>query len=928
MEGKNEDKHNTFSEFSSKFLPSKIDLVVAFVIVFIALRVTILKPGYIDYADIGWALDPRLISESTLVYVPSLFIKGSFVSLFSLTRDFISWPYLIFSFSTNNIQIVEKTYTFYGLFLFLVICYIFAKFFLVSFTNITGKTLTITHYNVLKHSLALFAFSNLFAINFIVDGGFFSVDLIMIFISIEMIAAITFKKNSYYLALVGILLSLTILLDPDFYIISVISILIVLLVFVKRLTLTTAVKRLAYPIIVSLPVIIFLQWTLTYAYAVPGSTTEQFYRSLNSVYFNGGNHVWWLSIVLLGFAWSIITYGPPSIMYLGNKISTTPGILGPTQILLPHGPLTTLWLLAIYSIPVVAFFSLAFKGTRKYAFPVATLSIIGILLSIYGDFPILYKLMVRISEMPIVGQSIATAFSLPDHFLIIVASTYLVLFPMTLFNLFLKEEELASSVVSKFRATFHFFNFKLVISQSPRNRPKFISLVRKKKGNLITFSIILVISLMLLANWQAFDGSFFPARADNSYRSGNGVPNVGSFTPYNIPDSYLEAYYYIDSQEGKFNVYWPIGLSDPPAREISLPEFPFLGEHNLTFAVAPYLAAHSVRYVTVYNLKNFTQPLFWPVGSISAEFLMWFGIPSYNGTLSFLNDSQGLKIALHNGGVFVYQVNGVNSLYYNSTLLLSNASLQTRPYLYAIFKEIGFNVSFASYDNIGHSYGINTTSDSVDILSPSFLKANALFNGSTVIGNSTSRGNDNTSEITNGRHMFLPNFVSSTGMVKIDPFSQSLNTSQGQRIELLLGNFTGTAYLCLKGTGIVENSSVNSPTKYVVMITTFSKSISFNGNFSITYVVISNEHSLDEMSGSYVVYNGGVIKSLRLITTTGDYYPYSTTDGSGLYLNVSGLNFSVSTHILLYVQVIYYLILGYLLFVAIYFFKRGKNEKK
>ena len=62
MEGKIENKLNTFSEFLRKFLPSKIDLVVAFVVVFIALRVTILKPGYIDYADIGWALDPRLVS--------------------------------------------------------------------------------------------------------------------------------------------------------------------------------------------------------------------------------------------------------------------------------------------------------------------------------------------------------------------------------------------------------------------------------------------------------------------------------------------------------------------------------------------------------------------------------------------------------------------------------------------------------------------------------------------------------------------------------------------------------------------------------------------------------------------------------------------------------------------------------------------------
>ena len=68
-------KLNAFLIFAKKFLPSKIDLVIAFVIVFLALRVTILTPGYIGYADIGFPLDPHLY-DGSISYVPSFFVNG------------------------------------------------------------------------------------------------------------------------------------------------------------------------------------------------------------------------------------------------------------------------------------------------------------------------------------------------------------------------------------------------------------------------------------------------------------------------------------------------------------------------------------------------------------------------------------------------------------------------------------------------------------------------------------------------------------------------------------------------------------------------------------------------------------------------------------------------------------------------------------
>lgn len=912
--------------FWLRYLPSKTDFVVGFFFVFLALRVTLLTPGYIDYADIGWALDPHLIAQSTLAYVPSLFVRGSFVSLFSLTRDFISWPYLIFSNLTDNMQLVERMYMFYGLYLFIILCYVFAKFFLNQFMSLSKWTLTNSHFIILKHSLALFAFSNLLAINYVVDGGFFSVDLIMIFISIEVIAAISIRNNASYVALVGALLSLTVLIDPDYYIISLIAVLVILLVSFKRLRINNVLKRFFYPVAVSIPIIIFIQFTLTFAYAVPGNSVQQFYRGLSSVYFSPGNHVWWLSIVLLGYAWSIITYGPPSVMFLGNKISWTSSILGPTQILLPPGLLTVAWLVAIYSIPVVSFFSLAFNNTRKYVIPAVIVSGIGILLSIYGSFPFFYNFLVKLSGLPLLGQSISTTFSLPDHFLILVASSYLVLFPATLFNLLRKAEEMRKPFLSKFKSTVHFLNLKVEIRRMHKRTVKLSSQAGTRRGSMLTVLVIIIIFLMLLADWQAFDGSYYPARADNSLRYGNGVPNAGSFSPYNISNSYLEAYYYIVSQEGNFNVYWPIGLSDPPAREISLPGFPYLGEHNLTFAVAPYLEAHSVKYVAVYDLKNLTQPLFWPVSSIPGEFLLWFGIPTYNGTLRFLNESPGLTVVLHNKEIYLYQVNDVNGLYYNSTLLLSNTTSQAQPYLYAIFKSMGFNVSFTSAIDLGNTYGLNSTSNEIDILSPSFI---AHYTGVQLTSSENNVSTLNEVDKTNfskANNASKSDPVSASKLLEIDPFSGYLNLSSGKSIVLDLRSIVGTAYVEIKGIGSIDNSSVNTSGYYVPIAIKFDGEISFSGNISIAYVVLSINTSLLGKAGSYVVYNGGVIESLYLTTSKAIFYPSSTSDGSGLYINVTGSNFSVNSSVLIYVQFIYYLLLGYLVAVTIYLYQRGKNE--
>lgn len=717
---------NTGKKIVKEYFPSLTDLIVILVMVILALRITLSTPGYLGYADVGWPLSARLYGN--IAYVPSLFIGGSLVSLFSLTRDFISWPPLLISLFTNNMQIIERAYYFYGLYLFGIGCYIFAKFFVKTITLRTERPLRRVNKEIIVHSAALFAFSNLVAINYIVDGGFFSDDLILLFISIEILAIWAFYSDVRYSVLTGVLLSLTIFLDPDYYIISIITIFLVLFISMGRRSIFRAIKRFLYAIIISLPSLMLVQFALS-DLASPESSIA-FYRSLSSVYFNGSNHIWWLSVALLGHAWSIITFGPPSIMLLGNHISTTPGILFPTQILLPGGIITDLWLFAIFSIPFVAFASLIFKPTRRFSIPTLFLVIVGIILSVYGTVPALFNMVSIVTTTPYIGESIATSFSLPGHFLIIVASGYLILFPMTLYNLLLQHEGRDRIKYSRIKYTINFLNYRSTIWKIPTkiSTPKIRNNIRKHKFLAIT--VIVIVILMIFADWQAFDGSFYPARADNSYHINNGVPNAGSFSPYGVPNSYMKGYDYILNQTGSFNVYWPIGLSNPPTMHpISLPGFPYLGSHFLTHSVSPYLLSHDVRFVVVYDMNNFTQPLFSPANNIHDLFYMYFGHYTFTGTLNFLNRSAGLNIAFRDSTLYIYKVKAVSSLFYQSSVLLRNSSSQDFPYVYSLFQNLGINVSTTNQNSYGNSFGINTDSNAINVVSPSFLDRNVNITG-------------------------------------------------------------------------------------------------------------------------------------------------------------------------------------------------------
>ena len=74
---------NVSKRILKEYFPSPLDLVILFLMVVLALRVTLFTPGYLSYADVGWPLSPNLYGS--IVYVPSLFVEGTTVSIFSFT---------------------------------------------------------------------------------------------------------------------------------------------------------------------------------------------------------------------------------------------------------------------------------------------------------------------------------------------------------------------------------------------------------------------------------------------------------------------------------------------------------------------------------------------------------------------------------------------------------------------------------------------------------------------------------------------------------------------------------------------------------------------------------------------------------------------------------------------------------------------------
>ncbi|MHB1812525.1 MAG: hypothetical protein ACYCPR_08975 [Thermoplasmataceae archaeon] len=616
------------------------------------------------------------------------------------TNDVVSWPWLILRNIFNTNIEVEKSLIIYTFVLLLVLCYLFSDLLIKFLENRTDVKLNFYKREFLSLFIVIIVFSNFTMMNYTVDGGTFSDSIIFVLIAIEILLAISPGSNLKYSLIIGALFSLSLFLDPDYFLLSVLAVLIVMLTS-KIIYKTPILERFSISLLLSLPTLVYLFFLL--GITSPSLGGVAYSRPFNLAYFlDYSAHMSpWRSLMLIGHNWSTLTFAPPSILFFKGSISEI-SYLGsaPPQVLLPSGIVTPLWIVCIATIPMLAFASLYFRRTRVITIPVvaALLTFFAVTQFHYSSY--LVDLLLRFSLLPIVGSYIGTTIGLPGHFMDVMAITYVILVPTFLFNIMAKGE-----MYEKIRRKKE-FNFK-------KSKLRFwYNAIHKNKKTIL---VILVFAVVIFADWQAFNGSYYPSRSFGGALPGNGIPDYAPYSPFNFPNGTQTAYNFLASQNDAFNQYWPTGPAVPSPQPHQAPSAvqsgaEYLFSNHLINDGITFLRANNVSFVTVENES-------------ASNLINTWGETSYSSVVSDLVSTGQFSYALNATNITILKLYHPSPIVEsNSYLFSSNSFSDNRATLYSVLPSL----LKANFSLLSNSFGypsidMNNLNSSVNVLSPTYL---------------------------------------------------------------------------------------------------------------------------------------------------------------------------------------------------------------
>ena len=558
--------------------------------------------------------------------------------------------------------------------------------------------------------VALIGFANFEALNLNADGGTYSDGLIAIFICIAILLLIGYDRKNSILAN-GVLLGVTALLDPDYFFFFALSTAIVsLTIGISERKISSRMLGWLYSLFISLPVVIFLFY-FSSVISAPGNSLA-FYRPLSDAISGSMNLYPLYTIALFGHLWSTMTFAPPNILLYQSRVSSIPTLLYPAQILLPPGTTTFFWWVCIYSIPFFSFVSLIFKQSRRVVVPVVVVAIASLSLMQYVHFRFVYNALLFLSNIP--ESPVGTIFAFPGHLLILLESAYVLLLPVTFFNILfylkIKDKRQLST------GTIH--------SEKPVANVKLNSRVlhgfnNVHKAKVINHIIIIISFFMVFAvifsGWQAFDGSFYPSRALPPYVGGNNVPNDGAYTPF-FPSNYTLQIYDTIEANPALNVYWPQGYWPTLRGEFSYwlssgPQIPYLMQNGLLSDIVPYLQSLSIKYVVLQQSNNIT----------TNQIENSWGVSTFSQALNLLNNTPGLVLTKELPNIYLYTVSNVSSLITTASIALNfNGTSSDAIPLYSIFDSLSYPPAI-TYKGVGVPLSLNSFKGKIDVLTPSYI---------------------------------------------------------------------------------------------------------------------------------------------------------------------------------------------------------------
>lgn len=663
----------------------------------------LLGNGLFVYRDWTWPLSNDLTPVSN--FSPSI-IRNSGVDPLGFVRIFVTWPIAVIDHLTANPTIAEKAYVLYFFSIFAILFFILAECLLQTLDTIRGRIVGLANRELYVLTVVFFCFVNLWSLEQLSDLYFtYVIEFALITISV----ALAISEASWVrTALVpGALLALCVFLDPDLYPYGLLSIAAVTLFgsIVRSRSfrdLPKALGRIAAVVIVTLPALA----TMIFTFDISTGTNL---RPLYSFQASTGNLSLTNAIRLMGYWWSTIAYSPPSIVTTSGPSSQLNSLGSPTYMLLPSGSLTFLWLATTWVTPVLAIGVAIFSQPRKLSLPVGAVSVLGLLFTQPSIFPYPYLLATRLAGTPLIGGALVTFLAIPDHALISVAVSYTILLGIGVHS------TLTNDVLGRLARALRLPRRAWGVDPGG---------VRIRQRSLLAALLI----LLCFSGWQFFSGSFYPS---GYYwgAAGNGVANIGAFTPTEPPTAMTQVYDWLLSQPGDFNIYWPgpagaaypwsakatgsIAFQDAPKPTIFPRALPYLIASNLTAGIRDYLASLNVRYLIVQPFSQVAMRFDWGANNAT----------SVNQILASID---GINVAQSVGDLTIYEVNGPWGSVYTSHYVTSYDGSDFRYAIaYGIFDSIGTRITITPPKAQPNQLCFDNSTCSISIMSPATLAANS-----------------------------------------------------------------------------------------------------------------------------------------------------------------------------------------------------------
>jgi len=739
--------------------------------------------GLYVYKDWTWPLSTSLTPVSS--FSPNIITNFVGPDPLGFVRMFITWPIVVIDDTTGNTVLAEKAYVLYFFSIFIFLFFILAELLVRLLDKERKIAISPWKRELFVLSVVLLSFINFWALNELSD--FYFVDVIAFaLICISMILPLAETGLQRTAILPGALLALCVFLNPDMYPYGLIAVALVIVgtsMFESR-SVKKVLRSLArIPVMLALTLPSLL--TMLFVFSISTGTNL---RPLNTFQASTGNLALTNALRLFGYWWSNIAYSPPSLIMKGSVPSSLDSIGAPPFILLPLGVLTMIWLISTWVVPAMSIGTALFAPFRRLTVPVAFVAVIGLLFTQPSIFPYPYRLAAELQGTPLIGGALVTFLAIPDHALIIVASSFTILVAIGIYS--------------------------LMTSDLPSRLAKFLHVGSKFRTSIIgttnvsqVVPVLTVLALLVFSGWQFFSGSFYPS----GYiwgGSGNGVSNVGAFSPAQTPPGMVQVYDWMLLQPGEFNIYWPgpngaaypwsekatggIAFQDSPKPEVFPRALPYLISSNLTADIKDYLSALNVKYLVVQPFSSIAMQYDWGVGDVA----------SLN---KILQSVQGLTLVQNVGDITVYQVDNPWGVVYSSPLVASyNASDSKYAIAYGVFKSLGTRIALTDVATSADQLCIDNMTCSIDLVPPDAIALQASFATGLETLNDTS--------------ISWPDFVLDAGTSKALPGPTSLwEVSNWQTRNATVGITNGvmkwtfnhaSTYLSLSYNGTVSNHNI------------------------------------------------------------------------------------------------------------------------